>query len=159
MYVYYCPICGGINRRDKSTYICRDCQSTVPDAKSEHEIDYYEQKSVTLYDTSKYWNYLLLEEEIKQGPLYDETKLPQDALLRLDKQYKEIQQIIEKQEKRRQNWAYGAYGYPTLPNCPFCNSSNVKKVSEINSMGIMAGGFTVAGMGKQYECNNCGMKF
>lgn len=159
MYVYYCPICGGINRRDKSTYICRDCQSTVPDVKSEHEIDYYEQKSVTLYDTSKFWNYLLLEEEIKNGPLYDESKLPRDALLKLEKQHKEIQQIIEKQERRKQNLGYGSIGYTPLLNCPACNSPNVRKISEINIMGMMAGGFSVGDIGKQYECNNCGMKF
>lgn len=159
MYVYYCPICGGINRRDKSTYICRDCQSTIPDAKSEHEIDYYEQKSVTLYDTSKFWNYIFWEEEIKKNPFYDESKVPQDAMSKIDKQRQEIQAVIERQENRRKNAGFQYFGYQNFPCCPFCNSTNVKKISDMDRINMRIAGLASTEIEKQNECGNCGKKF
>lgn len=163
MYVYYCPVCGGINRKDKSTYTCKDCQSTVPDAKSEYQIDYYEQKSVTLYDTSKFWDYLLLEEEIKKNPLYDESKVTKIALLKLNGQRKEIQQIIEFQNNRQNNMGYSYYTPQDIPACPACHSNNVKKIFDVNRINPIA---SAAAMGsalpmfdKQYECGDCGTIF
>lgn len=158
MYVYYCPVCGGLNRRDTSTYVCRDCQSTVPDAKSEHELDYYEQKSVTLYDTSKFWNYIFLEEEVKKNPLYDESKVPADILERLENQHQEVQKVIERQENRRKNLGFPYFGYQNLPCCPACASTNVKKRFEMDRV-LMVAGLTPNEVGKQFECLNCGMQF
>ena len=148
---YYCRRCGSVMHPSNTK--CLKCDSVGTLKYSAHGWEYYRDKSIEQFGDSSHWQQILIDEELKNDPLFEEelwetpeSKEHYDA--RMNKLFNEM--MAEKL----------AANNPNVPKCPTCGSTNIEKISAAKR-GVHMGLFGVFSKTSfsQFKCKNCGYQW
>lgn len=149
---FYCPICATIYTDVNNR--CDYCGGEVSHRQSKHDAEYYEKRALRLYDNSRKWKDVLMDEEIKKSPMYDPLLDPNGI------SEEELDQKIDNWISDNVKMATEAKSGKKAPKCPTCGSFDVKPVSKMRRAAHMyAFGLFSTTARAQFECGSCGYKW
>lgn len=149
----YCPVCGA--EVNPIANCCAYCDAGVPPKETLHDWEYYQNKSTKIHGNPFHNMSILLNEEVKPGGLFDESKYK----MRLENKSKKSDDLLKKMNSWRNN-GQNKNQQIHIPKCPTCQSSNIHKLSVTKRMthGLAFGLFSKTAR-SQWECKDCGNKW
>ena len=139
----YCPICGHcINIFNNNRKIkCPNCFSDVEFIESTNTQQYYQNKSMEMYNDYFHIHQIFMEEEVSKNPLFNPEK---SKLTTVEDRQREI--FTKKSEN--------------VPKCPICSSTKIHKISSLKrATHAYAFGLFSKTARSQFECENCKHKW